>query len=210
VPYTLWSLGRLLGGSELDYARVPSRLFKRHRMGDFCPTDVGLKVMPVATGVSPAGIALAKMLRASSERSQASEPQRRLIPETLRQTSEWADFVAAQDRCDALALELRGPDGAVIPTEWIDLRDTESLLSPAWEDDWDVDDAMAGFADDVDECEGVLSSDYETPDKVVSPLDSLGLDEFDVAIEEENEWRAHDEFPRYQLQVMLCDAASVP
>ena len=177
MPYTLWSRGRLFGESELDYARV----FHRHRTGDFYPTTIGAKLMPVATGVSAAGVDLAKLMPGSPVDSDKGEPPIGLLE--LRQTSEYADFAAAQNHCDALALELRGPDGSVIPTEWIDVRDTEFLLSLACQDDLDMDDADRVFSDDVDD-------------------ELFGDSHVDYGSE--------DAFPRYQLQVMLRDAAAVP
>jgi hypothetical protein len=164
MPYTVWSRGRLVGHSELDYKRV----FARHRMGDFYPTAVGLKLMPIATGVSPAGIDLARMIQALPNGPQETKSSANSLDGTLRQTSEYADLIAAENHRDALALELRGPGGRLIPTEWIDIRDTEFLLSLAREED--LDDSAVDF-----ECG--------------------------------EEWRGQEEFPRYQLQVMLHDCA---
>jgi hypothetical protein len=200
MPYTLWSHGRLLGESELNYKRV----FRRHRMGDFYPTTaVGLKLMAVATGVSPAGIDLAKMIRGSRKGFEKGKPSAGWLEETLQQTPEWADFAAAQGHCDALALELRGPDGSVIPTEWIDVRDTEFLLSLAREDEFDIGDCDAGFP-------------RHTDDGRIDALEEvLGLADGDdegwaLELEDDSEWHAEEPFPRYQLQVMLRDDAAVP
>jgi hypothetical protein len=174
MTYTLWSRGRLLGESELDYVRV----FRRHRTGDFYPTDVGAKLMPVATGVSPAGINLAGMIAGTSEGAKVGS-----LEEKVRQTSEWADLAAAQNHSDALALELRGPDGSVILTEWIDVRDTEFLLSLARDDELEMTEGDGVSWDDVEE-------EYDG--------------DFDV------DYGSEEPFPRYQLQVMLRDDAAVP
>jgi hypothetical protein len=185
MPYTLWSRGRLLGESELDYKRV----VHRHRMGDFYPTNIGAKLMPVATGASAAGMDLAKLTPSSPVDSDKGEPPIGLLE--LRQTAEYADFAAAQNRCDALALELHGPHGSMIPTEWIDVRDTEFLLSLACHDDLDMDDADRVFSDDADR---VFSDDADA--------ELFGDAHVDYGSE--------DAFPRYQLQVMLRDDAAVP
>lgn len=47
TPYTLWSQGRLLGQSELDYARV----LPASRMGAFVPTEFGETLMPFGAAV---------------------------------------------------------------------------------------------------------------------------------------------------------------
>src|SRR5262245_767188 len=110
MPYTLWSHDRLLGHTGLDYVRC----FERHRMGDFHPTEIGEKLMPIVTGVAQATLILARSI--SSE----DDP-------CATDTTEYADTAAAQAHYDALELELRGPDGSVIPTEWISVRDLEYL-----------------------------------------------------------------------------------
>lgn len=189
MPYTVWSHGRLLGESALDYRRV----FPRHRMGDFFPTEAGEKVMPIALGVSKAGADLVKSLSGAPPGSPARTH--------LRETSAYADLAAAENHYDALELELRGPDGSVIPTEWIDLRDTEFLLSLtddeleaarleldfSSEDD-DFGNPPPGFGDDIPDFE--LETDFGVEDELAP-------------------WRPELIFPRYQLQVMLRDDAAV-
>jgi hypothetical protein len=164
-------------------------------MGDFFPTKAGEKVMPIATGVTKAGVDLVQSLSSAPPGSSARM--------RLRETSEYADLASAEDHCDALELELHGPDGNVIPTEWIDLRDTEFLLSlgedeiegPGMELDFslegedDFGDPPPGFGDDF--------PDFELEN-------SPGLDVDDAP------WRLELVFPRYQLQVMLRDDASIP
>ena len=191
MPYTVWSHGRLLGESALDYRRV----FPRHRMGDFFPTEAGEKAMPIATGVSQAGADLVKSLSGAPPGSRARTH--------LRETSEYADLAAAENQYDALELELHGPDGKVIPTEWIDLRDTEFLLS------------LTG-----DEAEGSgLELDFssEGEDDFGDPPPGFGDDAPDFELENDFDcdhddapWRPELVFPRYQVQVMLRDDAAVP
>jgi hypothetical protein len=186
MPYTVWSHGRLLGESALDYQRV----FPRHRMGDFFPTEAGEKVMPIATGVSKAGVDLVRSLSGAPPGSPARAH--------LRETSEYADLASAEDHYDALALELRGPDGCVIPTEWIDLRDTEFLLG------------FAGDEADASSLELDFSSlgedDFGDPPPHFDEAPDFELD-FD---DDDAPWRPELVFPRYQLQVMLRNDAAVP
>jgi hypothetical protein len=199
MPYTVWSHGRLLGESALDYRRV----FPRHRMGDFLPTEAGEKIMPIATGVSKAGVEVVKSLSGSPPGSAARTH--------LRESSEYADLAAAEDQYDALELELRGPDGSVIPTEWIDLRDTEYLLTIPDLEDIHGADAAADLWAEIDEEFGEPPADL-----IDDPLDFGDFeaeDDFDFDIDDfddDEPWRAQRVFPRYQLQVMLRDEASVP
>lgn len=180
MPYTLWSRDRLLGESELDYVRC----FEKHRMGDFHPTELGEKLMPVVTGVARAVLSMAR-----SRDGYASGVG----------TTEYADTAAAQTHYLALELELRGPDGSVIPTEWIDVRDTEFLQS---------------LVDDRERDEDIFGS----------PEDSEFDPELEAAIEHDlaiiEEWHADDPptdesfeaptFPRYQIQVGLENDAAIP
>jgi hypothetical protein len=189
MPYTLWSRGRLLGESELDYRRA----FARHRMGDFHPTDVGSRLMPIATGVSPAGVELSRKIMRTSGR----------LDDAARNTSEYADFAAAADHCEALALELRAPDGSVIPTEWIDVRDLDFLTSLVIEDDLAMGEGGSEPLGDIDD------EFSESWDELLSGADYDG-DVFGPEIENDDEWRGSSEGPRYQLQVMLRDDAAIP
>jgi hypothetical protein len=199
MSYTLWSRGRLLGTSELDYRRG----FAKHRMGDFYPTDIGATLMPIATGVSPTGIGLARVVSGTSAESSKS-----LSEEEIRKTSEYADFAAAVGHQEALELELHGPDGAVISTEWIDVRDTEFLLSLL------DDDLMDGIGRDADlrpwDTEDSDSGDEDATDDFEAWLDSRGRAAWSPEIEESDADDDAGEFPRYQLHVMLRDAGAVP
>ena len=189
MPYTLWSHGRLLGESELDYRRA----FARHRMGDFHPTEVGSRLMPIATGVSPAGIELSRKITRTSGQ----------LDDAARTTSEYADFAAAADHCEALTLELRAPDGSVIPTEWIDVRDLDFLTSLVVEEDLEMDEGESEPPGDI---EDELSDDW---DEILSGFDG-DANMFGPDLENEEQWQASRDFPRYQLQVMLRDDAAIP
>lgn len=192
MPYTVWSHGRLLGESALDYRRV----FPRHRMGDFFPTEAGEKIMPIATGVSKAGVDLVKSLSGSPPGSPART--------RLRETSEYADLAAAEDHYDALELELRGPDGTLIPTEWIDLRDTEFLLSLPDLDDLEESDMGLDFSTQADDDFG------DPPPGFGDDLPDFELEDAFDFDDDDAPWRHERVFPRYQLQVMLRDDTAVP
>lgn len=182
MPYTLWSRDRLLGETELDYVRC----FEKHRMGGFHPTEMGEKLMPVITGVAKATLNLARSISSESDSSATD-------------TTEYADTVAAQAHYDALELELRGPDGAVIPTEWIDVRDLEFLEA---------------LVDEREREEDIFGS---SEDEAIDPELEAAI-QHDLAIIDE--WHANDppedeswEEPeplRYQIQVGLVSDASIP
>lgn len=194
TSYSLWSRGRLLGQTELDYVRC----MRKQRMGDLNPTELGEKLLPLATGVSRAVIELgmvSRELAADTERSGAS------LDDLLRHTTEGADFAAAQVHEDSLELELRGPDGSVVPTEWIDVRDTHYLLALAQE----AEDVPGPLFDDEEDAELMAAIEHD---------EALMRFQFDDELASEfgndEPWQEETSFPRYQIQVRLLDDRSIP
>jgi hypothetical protein len=102
VTYTLWSRGRLLGTTDLSWARS----LPRQRAGDLHPTPLGETLLPVACGARPA-------LRLHGH------------------DFEHPAVRTAIARSEALRLELRGPDGEVVATEDLWIQDSEYLRSIA-------------------------------------------------------------------------------
>lgn len=152
-----------------------------HQMGDFTATEYGEEIIPRL--MEPR---MAIMSRASV-----------------------AEIRAAESRRQALPLELRGPDGAVIPATLIEITDTEWLLSLAAdvEDDWrsDLESARAELLDELvphddDDAERIHADPPPWVDE-----ESDELDEFDVPDVElgGDDGRPPREFPRYQLQVLF-------
>jgi hypothetical protein len=143
MPYTIWSRGRLLGTSALAYARAMPGV----RAGDFEPTDLGERLLPIIIGVGPALKALYDVVEAARpcEDDQADgrgpeqddlEPEPRSprgFSEAIRRTTEYADAMSLADELRSLDLELRDPDGTVVPTESISVQDTHYLLAMARE-----------------------------------------------------------------------------
>jgi hypothetical protein len=214
VPYTLWSRGRLLGESELDYVREIPRL----RTGDFRPTGDGAALMPVAAGVSPTVIELGKLARRAAGDHGGDSARADGRPcDALRLTTEFADFAEASNRRDALELELRGPDGAVVPTEWIDVRDTELLLALGRDETLAFDDFDGVEPDEV----GIPIPDCpicdELCDDALDDFDEMLLreeldapDDFEPDLSPTLVEDGEREYPRYQLQVMLLDDSAIP
>jgi hypothetical protein len=129
MPYTVWSRGRLVGHSELAYARV----FPDMRMGDFEPTAIGESLLPIMVGVSPALRALYDVLEKMPDAGQSAPPDDGEFPPEVRRTTEYADVVSTQDEIDALALELHDSAGNLVRTDWLWFQDTHRLLALARE-----------------------------------------------------------------------------
>lgn len=152
-----------------------------HQMGDFAATEYGEQLIPRL--MEPR---MAIMARASAD-----------------------EIRAAESRREALQLELRGPDGAVIPAMHIEITDTEWLLSLAGdiEGDWQADAAISE-AELLDE---LLPHDDDDAERIHADPppwiddESDELDEFDVPDVElgGDDGRPPREFPRYQLQVLF-------
>lgn len=164
MPYTLWSRNRLLGETDLGFVYREAGF----RCGWFHPSDIGERLMPSATGVAPA-------LRAMWA----------IGPDATAR----ADVHAAVDHERALDLELRGPDGAVIPTESIAIIDTHHLLS------------LARQAPDAEDVPGEL--DAEDAAEVEASLADWDSDSEPADFEPPSSEEV--EFPRYQIQVRFID-----
>lgn len=104
MRYTLWSRGRLLGETDLEFIYREDGF----RCGWLHPSALGDRLMPTATGVGPALRTLCIIGPDATAR---------------------ADAATAADQEEALELQLRGPRGAVIATETIAVIDTHYLLS---------------------------------------------------------------------------------
>lgn len=199
LSYTVWSRGRLLGSTDLGYRYKPHR----SRMGDFVPTELGGKLMPIATGLSPAVMQLARVSRAMDHPYSNDPALGEEQLEQLRRTTEYADYAAAEAQCEALDLELRGPDGSVITTEWIGIRDMQfpvSLDDDLFGDDWSSEDC-----DEFDpEREAALEKAIEA--------DRALLDEIHKGLDDQPDWDEPPDadLPRYQIHVRLIDNKSVP
>lgn len=112
--YTLWSHGELLGESELGYVRV----FPRLRTGDLKTTPKGLIAIERLTQTHADSYYGARRLtREKLQNSVDASDEKTLL----------ADLAAERDQYEALALELRAPNGSVIATESIFITDTDYL-----------------------------------------------------------------------------------
>jgi len=182
MPYTVWSRGRLIGESELAYARSLPGV----RAGDFAPSELGDRLMPIITGVGPALSALhdvadeVRLLRPAADRPGD-------WPEGVRQTTEYADAISLHDELASLELELRDPAGAVVKTDWIAIQDTHRLLALAHDDS---DDHLI----DVE----LTDEELRSAEEMRAELEALDWDDREP-------WEGEQpEFPRYQILLMLA------
>lgn len=196
TSYTVWSRGRLLGESDLDYERV----FPDSRFGDFIPTEHGEKLMPIVTGLSRT------LLERSRSRDKWRETPVSDRHDCMRCTTEYGDTKAAEDQFEALELELRGPHGSVIPTSSIGIQDTELLLQ------WgEVGRGECDFTD-------VMTEQLSTEELSEIERETAALEEWFHELEhldlDREPWETGDwkERPvqRYQIHVMLIDEWSIP
>lgn len=166
MSYTLWSRGRLLGHSELEFIYREDG----HRCGFFHPASGAEALIEIATGVSPAIFALG---------------------DDIDDPTAQADLAAAIAHCDALDLQLRGPDGQVIACDDICIRDTELLLARA-----DMVDDDAWYESLDDEARAAFDASVEHD---LAIIDEWFADDESAPCEPESE------LPRYQLQIQLTD-----
>lgn len=181
--YTLWSHGQLLGESALDYVRVIPKL----RTGDLDVTEKGLVLIERLSQTREDGYRSAR--RAVEEDAEASfdESERTLF----------ADLAALNDQYEALELELRGPNGTVIPTESIYIADTEYLQRIGME------------RDEEDEAPAEGSTEVGLDPDILAALEDQ-LAEFE---REHRPWLPEepDRPPvRFQISVTLTDEWAIP
>jgi hypothetical protein len=207
VSYTIVSRGRVLGTTEFEYRRWREGI----RGGSFVPAADAAHLVDIAVGVSPAAITLGKKFREMDrQRDQALSTGAWRSPHRSA-TTEDADLASACDHAAALELELRGPDGALIETEWIALQDTEFLLSLS-DDDLAETECYDDRSDDGLEISAADISGFDDDDVFDEMLDEM-YDEGEPWSDDcDLEWsdEAEKPFPRFQIFVTLRDDDAVP
>lgn len=152
-------------------------------MGAFHPSAVGESLARVLTGPGCVFREAARRRHALARETGADD----VVTE-----SDYAAVAIAQSQLDALELELRGPDGRPVPTEWIAIQDTEDL---------------ARFGEDVMDWDDLEEPPYDPELEAAVMHDLELLDEwFDDDGDSDLGWEADEdrgEFPRYQIQVEL-------
>jgi hypothetical protein len=173
--FTLWSHGQLLGESALDYVRVISDL----RSGDLHLTTMGLTLID----------------RLAQTHADAYYSARRLHSEQATEADLVADSAAERDQYDSLALELRAPDGRVIPTEDIYIRDTAFNLAIDEERDDNEEESLTDLTlidvlrpEDLETFEAQLIDLAEDPPPWVSDEQPQEPVRFQLYVRLENAW----------------------
>jgi hypothetical protein len=197
MTYFLWSRGRLLGSSELEFVRC----IPLHRMGTIQPADGAAHLLETASGTSPA---LHELMRRRGRPDAAGRDKQTLdlMNEAVRASTEYADFSAALHYESSLALELRRQDGSLVPTVWVAVTDTHHLLRLAHEieteedDDTPIDPKLQADIDhDLELLEEMRHREPWQPDE----------EEYSEA-----DWFVESKYPRYHVQVELSNEWDVP
>ncbi|HEY4132746.1 MAG TPA: hypothetical protein VGM50_19185 [Gemmatimonadaceae bacterium] len=201
--YTVWSRGRLLGESELEYARYAPL----SRGGGFWPTVAGAKLMPVVTGVRTTSVVLGRKSRELTRADGTPPDSGPEFESYMIETTEYADYIAAIDRLNALELELRDPHGNVVPNEWVDIRDMD-FLSDLEMREVEAEDEASMLVDGYDP---------ELEEAVAHDMIVLGLAPDPLSNEPfvPREWSDHSDlarrpFPPFQILVRLLDEKAIP
>jgi hypothetical protein len=197
--YSLWSQGRLLGYTALDFH--PS--FPTARLGWFLPTAEGERLMPVLTNLGSFHEAIPReMADTVPVGGTMREKQRHALACQPLQDKLTRDAATA---LQALDLELRDESGRTIPTQDLAILDTEDLLEPddgsEIDDGWDPE--TESIENEMDEFDAALA---ELGMLDESPSHELSLAEFEGPADELDE----PQLPRYQIMVELINAADVP
>lgn len=188
MSYTLWSRGRLLGKSDLGFRQTcPSC-----RGGEFIPTELGERLLPILSSLGPALFALEE----ATDDVLAANPDARYEddwpPPSVRNTTAYADAMSLSDELDSLGLELRDDDGDVVETEDIAIADTEQWLATTEEDD----DLTLDDENLTEELKQAIEQEVAMMTEAFAEV-------------EDEPWLPAKEFARYQIFVALAghDAA---
>ena len=128
AAFTLWSKKRLVGRARIMY--FPP--FPGQRCGDFVPTALGEQLMPIMLGAHSAVTTFYAFAAKASEEAQSKGVElEEEWPSSVRNSTEYADMVSSRHEFDSLQLELRDSSNHVVPTEWIQLKDTEEMTREA-------------------------------------------------------------------------------
>lgn len=117
------------------------------------------------------------------------------LSQAARSTSEYADAVSIPDELESLQLELRDPEGMIVPTDWIAVQDTEYLLGLARQE-------TDPFDDDPDE---PLDSELAQAIEHDAELIEARFREVDAELadcDDPERWQPSPVFARYQVLVM--------
>ena len=181
--FTLWSKKRLVGRAKIMY--FPP--FPGQRCGDFVATELGEQLMPIMLGVYSTMTTFYDFAANAHEEARSNGVKfKEEWPDSVRNSTEYADMVSARHEFDSLELELRDSTNHVVPTEWIQLKDTEEMTRAARQI-MDIEAASLGLDDEE------------------LDLEELGLDELDLDdsdFDESEAWEEESPPPKYQIMFL--------
>jgi len=178
LRYTLWSLGRLV--AETDFGFLTAE--KRQRRGWLIPTEAGECLVEIAAAVASAVNTADQMHDVDSAA---------------------ADIASAVDRRDALQLELRGPDGCVIPIESLSVRDTVALMATA---DARVDADLSWYDALTEEERALLDGEIAADPEPNTNLEADVAEMLGILGGE----GGGNALPRYEIEIRLVDERAIP
>lgn len=203
MTYTLWSHGRLLGESPLNFPRCLPRL----RTGALQTTPHGQCLLArVADTRSDALFAAQELHHGITPAAAGGAPHATSPYATIS-----ADLTAADHYLNALDLELRRHDGSVIPTERIDVTDTEFVIAfGALEDE--LTDEPAFLPNEADELHVSFDPETDIDDPDADNDDKDLLEDLDAIDLVPDGWQERPEGApsRFQLEVILLDEGDIP
>jgi hypothetical protein len=156
MRYTLWSLGRLIGHTDLDIHTISPNL----RQGFIEPTEEGRPLLRDATGVM---------------RVLADDHRRKGARNANPHVDDLDRFTAACDRREALNLELRDESGQVYPCEFMrvyDLFDMRAGIMNGVDDTGDIDEETlgSGVPNERAEVDAYAEADHESIEAMLAEL----------------------------------------
>lgn len=179
--FTLWSKKGLVGRAKIMY--FPP--FPGQRCGDFIPTQLGEQLMPIMLGEHSAMETFYDFAASAHEEARSKGIKFAAEwPDSVRNSTEYADMVSARHELDCLELQLRDSTNHVVPTEWIQMKDIEEMTREARQI-MNLEAASLGLDDDE------------------LDLEELGLDELDPDELDLDELESWEETPLPKYQIMF-------
>ena len=127
MTYTIWIHGQQIGETAFEYEHD-----KRQRAGSFQPTEFGLQVLPSITAMSPALFDFGDMCkRRGLDPESASEADAATALDMFGGTPEGQRVIAAAKQI--AELEVRDPNGRIVPWESLAITDLDWLIAYARE-----------------------------------------------------------------------------
>lgn len=170
-------------------------------MGDLITTEIGERLMPLATGAARACNAHARSVVRALDEDASPGGSRHDVD---LGTTEYADLAEAFTHEESLELELRGADGLIVPTESIAIQDTHFLLELVREIEEDESTLLLSD-DDATE----LAADIEHDAAIIEELFENEPPDFSDPGAGDEPWQ-ESPYPRYQIMVRLLDDDAIP